>query len=112
VAFSSDGRYLASAGTEGTITLWEVRTWKHLRTFRGHSGKICSLAFSPDHRRLASGADDRGMKGEVKIWDLETGQDLLTLTDDTGATTGLAFSRDNKRLYSGSRGGVVRVWPP
>jgi hypothetical protein len=74
LAFSADGRLLASADGQ-IVHLWEVATGKELRTFTGHRGEIRSLAFSQDGRRLASGSND----STVLVWDLVAatpGQDL------------------------------------
>ncbi len=69
VAFSSDGKLLASAGGDNTIKLWEVSTGTELRTFRGHAYSVNSVAFSPDGKTIASGSVDR----TIKFWDVATG---------------------------------------
>src|SRR6185369_1194181 len=82
VAFSRDGKLLASGGTDSTIKIWDVATQKELSTLTGHTAAIESIDFSPDGRLLASAADD----GSTFIWDTKTGEHLLTLIslDDGG----------------------------
>ena len=66
VAFSPDGKTLASASKDKTIRLWNIETTKHLRTFRGHVKDISSVAFSPDGLSLASSSEN----GTILFWDL------------------------------------------
>ena len=82
VAFSRDGKLLASGSTDSTIKIWDVATQKELRTLAGHTAAIESIDFSPDGRLLASASDD----GSTFIWDTKTGEHLLTLIslDDGG----------------------------
>ncbi len=82
VAFSSDGRLLASGSSDNTIRIWDVAGRRELRTLSGHTANIESLAFSPDSRLLASASDDGG----TFLWDANTGEHLLTLIslDDGG----------------------------
>jgi WD40 repeat protein len=82
VAFSRDGKLLASGATDSTIKIWDAATQKELRTLSGHTAAIESIDFSPDGRLLASASDD----GSTFIWDTKTGEHLLTLIslDDGG----------------------------
>ena len=82
VAFSRDGRLLASSSTDNTIRIWDVAARRELRTLSGHTTNIDSIDFSPDSRLLASAGDD----GSTFLWDANTGEHLLTLIslDDGG----------------------------
>jgi WD40 repeat protein/uncharacterized caspase-like protein len=82
VAFSRDGKLLASGSTDSTIKIWDLATQKELRTLTGHTAPIESMDFSPDGRLLASAGDD----GSTFVWDTKTGEHLLTLIslDDGG----------------------------
>jgi WD40 repeat protein/serine/threonine protein kinase len=68
VAFSpnNDGRWIASGGEDSRVKIWDSRTGELVHSFRGHTGLISSLAFSPDGEQLYSGSRDT----TVKVWDL------------------------------------------
>jgi WD40 repeat protein/uncharacterized caspase-like protein len=82
VAFSRDGKLLASAATDNTIKIWDAATRNELRLLTGHTAAIESIDFTPDGRLLASAAED----GSTFLWDTKTGEHLLTLISlDDGA---------------------------
>ena len=66
MAFSPDGRWIASGAEDGAVRVWDSRTGEPARTFRGHTGLVLRVAFSRDGLRLLSGSRDT----TVKVWDL------------------------------------------
>ena len=106
VAFSPDGRCLATASADKTSKVWDSATGNELLTLTGHTGAINGVAFSPDGRRLATASDDKS----AKVWDAATGKELLTLTGHTAALKGVAFSADGLRLATSSSDKTVKVW--
>jgi WD40 repeat protein len=106
VAFSPDGRRLASGSWDCMVKLWEVATGKELLTLRGHQGGIAGVAFSRDGKHLAS-ADGVHL---VKLWDPATGKLRFTLKGHADRVSGVAFSPDGRHLASASWDGRVKVW--
>ena len=106
VAFSPDGKTLASGGGDNVIHLWDIGTGKRKVTLFGHTGGVFSLAFSPDGKTLASGSHD----SDIRLWDPHTGEHKKTLTGHSAWVRSIAFSSDGKTLVSGSDDGSVLIW--
>jgi WD40 repeat protein len=106
MAFSPDGKTLATCGYDRLIKLWDVATGKELRTLTDHSDAVYGLAFSPDGRLLASGAADRA----VKVWEVATGRRLYTLGEPTDWVYAVAWSPDGRHLAAGGVDKSIRIW--
>jgi tetratricopeptide (TPR) repeat protein len=111
LALSEDGRYMASAGADGVIRIWEIETVvrardaKPLYTFHGHTEPVTGVSFSRDGRRLASIALDRSMK----LWDVASGQEVLSPRALSTDSSRVLFSPDG-RFLAASHSFYVTVW--
>ena len=105
VAFSPDGRFLASAGMDKTIKLWEVATGREVRTFLGHTETINTIAFSPDTHWIASGSDDK----TIKIWEVTNGKQIRTLVQ-SASVTAIDFNPSGQLLASAGIRGTIKIW--
>src|SRR5262249_38677687 len=136
VAFSPDGRRLASAGADKTVRVWNVMTGEEALSLQGHKDVVGEVAFSADGKRLASASGDN----TVKLWDAITGRETHTLEREgltsLGVSTAgvmgspfgqapllaasslipgasvlsMAFRPDGKQLATASADNTVRLW--
>jgi WD40 repeat protein len=111
VAFTMDGKTLASGGGERTVILWDVATGTQRVMLSGHTGHVRSVAFTKDGKTLASagGSDDFARPdGTVRLWDVAAGRELAVLKHDHEVFC-VAFSPDGKILAAASSSGVI-LW--
>jgi WD40 repeat protein len=111
VAFSPDGRRLASAGYDQIVRLWDTTTGHEVLSLRRHTGIVGRVLFSPDGQRLASASAD----GTVKIWDATSFDEksqphMQTIGGHEGDFYGLDFSPDSRWLASASTDGLIKLW--
>ena len=112
MAFSPDGRLLATGGGDCTAKIWDVRNGQKLLEISVSAQVLC-LAFSPGGELLATGLSNGNLG--VAVWSVETGKKLLRLTPETGKTVlsgvlSVAFFPDGKRLATTETNGTIRVW--
>jgi WD40 repeat protein len=106
VAFSPDGKTIASGSWDKTIRLWDRDSKQEIAALKGHSSYVSSVVFSPDGNIIASGSDDH----TIRLWDWESKQEIATLNGHSLPVTGVAFSPDGKTIASGSWDKTIRLW--
>jgi eukaryotic-like serine/threonine-protein kinase len=109
VAFSADGRWLASgggqAGQPGEVKVWDPATAQELFALPGHTNRVFSVAFSPEGLLATASAD-----GTVKFWDPRTRQEMGTLPGFRGGVHSMALSPDGRRLATCDTSFTAQLW--
>jgi WD40 repeat protein len=121
IALSSDGRTLASGGSDSSITLWNLNTGEPIQTLDLDSpdnvgSDIHSLAFSPDGQHLAIGIAtfhkdiSFWMENSLQLWNVETATQIASWQGHTDTVNSIAFTADGRTLISGSWDGSIKFW--
>lgn len=106
VAYSSDGRFLASGSYDGTVRIWDSDTGKELHALRGHGREVASVVFSPDGKVLASGSFDH----TIRLWDAGSGKLLQPRQGADGPVNNLAVSPDGRLAVTVCHDHTIRMW--
>ncbi len=106
VAWSHDGRRIASASWDHTVQVWDATTGGHVLTYRGHADVVNAVAWSHDGSQLASGSSDH----TVQVWDATIGRHVLTFQGHTASVNAVAWSPNGRQLASASDDSTIQVW--
>ncbi|PVF91804.1 WD40 repeat-like protein [Serendipita vermifera] len=107
IAFSPDGRYIASGSEDHTVRVWNAETGEDIALFEGHRDTVNAVSFSSDSRLIVSGSDDC----TVRIWDIETNERILgPLKGHKDVVTSVIVSNDGRHIASGSWDKTIRLW--
>jgi WD40 repeat protein len=106
LAWSPDGRMLASGSPDHTVQIWDTEAAELRCTLRGHDKVVSSVAWSPDGQRLVSGSDDE----TIRLWDWANERTLLKFKGHTQNVTSVAWSPDGEALASTSDDATVCLW--
>jgi WD40 repeat protein len=119
VAWGPDGRYLATAGSDGTVQIWDANTGAEVHALNWHAADkfdTWKLVFNRAGTRLASAAINRSRSSEVRVWETATGRVVSTLQIPRGEIKALAFGPDGAELITATRStdpkleGAIQVW--
>ena len=105
VAFSADGRLLASGSADRTVRIWEVGSASMLKVLKGHTGNVTSVAFSGDNQLIASASLDK----TVKLWNAG-GAEVATLPKESVPVLVVAFAPNSRLLAAANQNGEVKLW--
>ncbi|MBZ5521602.1 MAG: hypothetical protein LAP21_05020 [Acidobacteriia bacterium] len=106
IAWSPDGRKLATASDDHTAKVWDATSGRELLSLRGHQNIVRSIAWSPDGSKLATASDDR----TAKVWDATSGRELLSLRSHQAPVWSVAWSPDGSKLATASYDKTAKVW--
>lgn len=106
LAFSPSGEWLAGAGPEGHVHIWETRTGRLNRLLRGHTHPVSAVAFFPHGQWIASASTDQ----TVRIWDMESGRQLYELSGYRRSIRTLTVAPDGGTLACGGSDASVHLW--
>ncbi len=107
VAFSPDGKVLATASDDQQVKLWSVGDWRPIGMLPG-TERFKSVAFSPNGEWVVAG----GETGAITVWETANGRPVRQLTGHANAVQRLGFSPDGRTLASASWDGTVKLWDP
>ena len=98
LASNRDNKTVATGLIDGTVKIWDLASGKNIAIFKGHTGSVISVEFSPDGKTLASASSDR----TIKLWELATGENTATAKGENGIFSSVTFSPDGETLASGN----------
>jgi WD40 repeat protein len=108
LAFSADGKRLASASMDKTVRIWDPFAGTCEKTLEGHTGPVLAVAWNPDGDRLVTGSTDK----TARIWSVESSETVAVLKGHQREVRCVAWSRDGKSIATGGSDQTLRIWEP